>query len=213
MRTLAKEAMKGALGRRGDGKYLVHARNKTLRPIRLRDGQPVHEFLRSNPHWGGVSSADTASGLAEVLTAPTLDRLVDREGFAIVYTHLGKIPPRDGPFPPATRAGLQRLAGYRDAGAILVTTTRRLLGYRHAANRVRVTSGMESDCPRVDLAIDDPTSVPADWQGLTVYVPHSTRARLVINGSDVKDARRNPPDHTGRESLSVPWHPLEWPHL
>jgi hypothetical protein len=53
--------------------------------------------------------------------------------------------------------------------------------------------------------------VPADWQGLTVYVPANTPARLVINGRDMTNARRNPPDHTGRDSLSVPWLPLEWP--
>lgn len=212
IKTLAKEALKGTLGRRGNPKYLAHAGNETLRPIRLRDGQPVHEFLRSNPHWGGVSSADNATGLGDVLTSPTLDRLVAREGFAIVYTHLGKVPARDGPFPASTRAALRRLAAYRDAGTILVATTRRLLGYRHAVDNARVTSTFESELLRVDLAIDDPSSVPADWQGLTVYVPNHTRARLVINGRDVNDARPNPPDHTGRDSLSVPWRPLEWPH-
>lgn len=212
-KTLAKEALKSALGRCGHAKYLVHADNETLRPIRLRDGQPVHEFLRTNPHWGGVSSADNASGLGDVLTAPTLDRLVAREGVAIVYTHLGKVPQRDGPFPPLSRAALQRLASYRDDGKILVATTRRLLGYRHAVNNARITSTFESGVLRVDLTIDDPTSVPADWQGLTVYLPGHTPARLAINGRAVTDARSNPPDHTGRESLSVPWLPLEWPHL
>jgi len=213
IKTLAKEAMKGTLGRRGDAKYLAHAGNETLRPIRLRDGQPVHEFLRTNPHWGGVSSADNASGLGDVLTMPTLDRLVAREGFAIVYTHLGKVPAREGPFPPPTRAALQRLAGYRDAGTILVATTRRLLGYRHAVDNLKVASEADAAGIRVELSIDDPRSVPADWQGLTVYVPANTAARLVINGRDIDSARRNPPDHTGRESLSVPWAPLEWPHL
>ena len=213
MKTLAKEAMKGGLGRRGHSKYLAHAGNETLRPIRLRDGQPVHEFLRTNPHWGGVSSADNATGLGDVLTSPTLDRLVAREGFAIVYTHLGKVPVRDGPFPPSTREALRRLAGYRDAGTILVATTRRLLGYRHAVDNARVTSAVEAAGVRVDLAIGDPTSVPADWQGVTVYVPANSAARLAINGRDISNVRRNPPDHTGRESLSVPWVPLEWPPL
>jgi hypothetical protein len=211
--TLAKEAVKGALGRRGQAKYLAHAGNATLRPIRLRDGQPVHEFLRTNPHWGGVSSADNASGLADVLTSPALDRLVAREGFAIVYTHLGKVPVRDGPFPPPTRAALQRLAGYRDAGTILVATTRRLLGYRHAVDNVRVATSTDGAGLRVELAIDDPASVAADWQGLTVYVPDSATARLAINGHEVDNARRNRRDHTGRESISVPWAPLEWPQL
>jgi hypothetical protein len=48
---------------------------------------------------------------------------------------------------------------------------------------------------------------------LTVYVPISATARLAINGHDIRDLRRNPPDHTGRESISVPWVPLDWPQL
>jgi hypothetical protein len=211
LRTLGKEWMKGVLGRNGAPKYAVHSANATLQPAQLRSGQPVREFLRVNPHWGGVSSAETATGLGDVLTKAMLDRLVEREGFAILYTHLGKVPPRDAPFPPASRAALERLARYRDAGKILVTTTSRVLHYREALESARVSRTLDAGTERIE--IDLPADAAADAQGLSVYVDDSSTARLAVNGRDVEDVRRNPADHTGRQSLSVPWVPLEWPHL
>ena len=79
-RTLAKEWAKGWLGRLGNRKYAIHAPNEALRPVRLRDGRPVWEFLRVNPYWGGVDEAATAAGLAEVLSPRFLDTLVRRGG-------------------------------------------------------------------------------------------------------------------------------------
>jgi hypothetical protein len=211
LRTLGKEWAKGLLGRRGSPKYVVHAANATLQPARLRSGQPVREFLRVNPHWGGVSSAETAAGIGDVLSAAMLDRLVEREGFAILYTHLGKVAPEDAPFPPASRAAFERLAGYRDAGKILVTTTSRVLRYREAVENARVSS--TADGAGVRIEIDLPGDGAADPQGLSVYVDDCASARLLISGREVHDVRRNPVDHTGRQSVSVPWTPLEWPHL
>ena len=33
----------------------IHRSNSVINPARLRDGTAVSEFLRCNPHWGGVS--------------------------------------------------------------------------------------------------------------------------------------------------------------
>ncbi|MEP6915205.1 MAG: hypothetical protein ABJC89_06140, partial [Acidobacteriota bacterium] len=66
---------------------------------------------------------------------------------------------------------------------------------------------------QVDLSVTDETVDRADWQGLSVYVPDSATARLRVNGQEVRDVRRNPQDHTGRPSISIPWVPLEWPAL
>lgn len=131
-RTLAKEAAKQVIGRLGSGKYRPHAGNHLLRPARLRDGQPVDEFLRCNPHWGGVSSCDQGRAIEHVLTPAFLDRLVEREACCILYTHLGKIHHREHPFTPAGVAALRRLAEAHHTGKILVTTTRRLLEWNAA---------------------------------------------------------------------------------
>jgi hypothetical protein len=131
LRTLAKEAVKQVAARVGSAKYELHAGNAVLRRASLRDGAPVSEFLRSNPHWGGVSSADNAKGMAEVLTSRVLDTLVERGGVSILYTHLGKADRSQGnaPLPPATVAAFRRLAEYQERGQICVTTTARLLNW------------------------------------------------------------------------------------
>jgi len=89
-KTVAKEGLKAFVGRVGSAKYSMHAENRVLRDARLRDGRSVVEFIRSNPHWGGVSSADNSDGLADVLDAQMLDTLVDREGVCLLYTHMGR---------------------------------------------------------------------------------------------------------------------------
>jgi hypothetical protein len=53
--------------------------------------------------------------------------------------------------------------------------------------------------------------VPADLDGLTLYVEDPSRTRLTLNGREVSDVRRNGPDHTGRLSVSIPWKALEFP--
>lgn len=211
-KTLAKEAVKGLLARFGDEKYGIHKANRILRRVTLRDGRPVYEFFRSNPHPGGVSCGDTATGLAEVLVPHVLDTLVDRKAVSIIYTHLGKIPSAAEPLPPATRAALQTLADYRNDGKILVATTRRLLGFCAARERVRAVSRRAGAETIVDVEItpDERPIEAADLAGLTFYVDHPETVRVVVNGCE-RPVQRNAPDHTGRPSVSIPWQPLEFP--
>jgi hypothetical protein len=124
-KTILTEGAKQVLARSGSAKYALHAPNRVLQPARLRDGREVREFLRCNPHWGGVSCCDTGRGIAEVLNPRFLDRLVERRGVCILYTHLGKL---DGArrFGGGTVQAFRKLAGYA-ANRILVTTTSRLL--------------------------------------------------------------------------------------
>jgi hypothetical protein len=127
METVAKEAVKQTLARCGSVKYRMHSGNRLIRPVRLRDKQgPVQEFLRCNPHWGGVSSCDTGRGIGEVLTDRFLKRLIQRRGTCILYTHLGKL---DGTrFNEAAVTAFRRLAEYSQ-NQIWVTTTSRLLNW------------------------------------------------------------------------------------
>jgi hypothetical protein len=213
-RTLAKEMIKGVLAQLGNAKYAMHAPNDVLRPVRLRSGHEVHEFLRCNPHWGGVSSRETAGGLPEVLVGRMLDRLVERQGVCLLYTHLGKMIARRGePFGPRTRQALRRLAHAHHEGRILVTTTRRVLGYCRASREVAWTSSIDHD-GALHLAVRTggaPGLRTADLDGLSFYVPEPRRVRMTIDGREVADLRRNGPDHSGRASISLPWRPLEFP--
>ncbi|MCC7462937.1 MAG: hypothetical protein IT480_10815 [Gammaproteobacteria bacterium] len=207
VRTAGKEWLKGVLARAGSVKYALHPANTLLQPAQLRDGRRVQEFLRANPHWGGVSCADNATGLADVLTPRMLDRLEARGGGMLLYTHLGKIRDAREPFGAATRAALAGLAERRNAGRILVTTTRRLLGFCHARNAVRARasgdgSGIEIEAHGVE---------PADLAGLCFAVADAARARLRVNGRDVAGVVRHTRPGGGAPCVSIPWPALVFP--
>ena len=205
--TLTKEAAKGALGRFGNRKYRMHAANDVLQPVTLRDGRPALEFLRSNPHWGGVNVGETAGGLSEVLTTAFIDRLCDSGGFCVLYTHLGKVNDPARPIPEAGCRALQALARARDDGRVLVTTTRRLLDYYDMTRDAVVTTHLNGDVEVVDVA----TSAPATLPGLTIYVANARRTRVLVNGVERTDLQRNEIDGTGRPSVTIPWPRLTFP--
>jgi hypothetical protein len=133
-RTLAKEAVKQVLARKGHPKYGPHAGNPLVVQASLRDGQPIREFIRCNPSWGGVSCHDRGDGVHEVLNPRFLDRLVEREAPCILYSHLGKLERGETRhrFQPAVVKAFRLLAEYQQSGRLQVTTTARLLD-AHAA--------------------------------------------------------------------------------
>lgn len=208
--TVAKELVKGAAARAGNRKYLMHRANRVLQRVTLRDGQPALEFLRMNPHWGGVSRGETADGIAEVLTDRVLGRLVAGGGISILYTHLGKVTRRDQPFSAEARAAWRRLAGYAGREDILVTTTRRLLGYCEAVQQVRATLTAGNGCDMLAIAADP--AVPREaLQGLTFAVRDPDRTAVWVGGEPLATVQRNPARSGEPPSLTIPWQRLEFP--
>ena len=204
--TLLKEFTKGLFARFGQAKYRMHAANRTLRETVLRDGRPVWEFMRCNPHWGGVSSCETATGISKVLTEPMLRRLVKRQGSCILYTHLGKIAGNPMILSEQAKQAFALLARFAQEKKILVTTTRRLLGYCRAMLQASPTSSAGGgDWIDIDWA---PKS---DLAGLTLYHDYPEQVRLRVNGRELSATVCNPPDDTGKRSLSIPWRPLAFP--
>jgi len=212
--TLAKELTKGVLSRVGSRKYRLHAPNRLLDLAQLRDGHTVYEFVRANPHWGGVSRGDNATGLGTVLDL-TVPRLIARGGASILYTHLGKGAHARRPLAPATVDGLRRLAQLQAAGTILVTTTRRLLGYWRATRDTNWCVASEGDHVRLDVRTNQSIGPPRrrDLDGLTFYVPNPASTTMTIDGAPVAIVRRNASDQSGRGSISLPWTRLEFPEL
>ncbi len=151
IRTVAKEWAKGVRARRNDIKYAMHGPNRLIRDTLLRDGRPVGEFIRCNPHWGGVSRGDRPDGLPQVLTKRFLDHLVERQGTCILYTHLGKICRREEPLEAPARQALRLLASYQDNGKILVTTTRRLVEYRGCNRNQSAKASRNQSWPRLEF--------------------------------------------------------------
>lgn len=206
-KTILKEFTKGLSS---SPRFAMNRSNELIHTTRLRSGHRVKEFMRSNPHWGGVNAGATADGLPEVLTTKTLNLLVDREGFCVLYTHLGRAPDLHHPFSPNVKESFSLLSEYASEGKILVTTTRRLLDYRSATRQIEISISSAEDITKIDIAKRD-EEVPLD--GLSIYVRDSSRTEVYLDGHEVHNLQRNPADHTGRPSVSLPWHKLEFPLL
>lgn len=210
MRTILKETAKISLGHFNYPKYALHKKNQLYRDIALRDNQAVIEFIRCNPHWGGVSSNDNADGFADVLTKRMLHNLIERNGVCILYTHLGKIKNWDTPFKKETCKALEMLSRYYREKKILVATTNRILNYLVALDKVRVdTKKSEGHCS-IELSYD---GRPADLEGITIYAEDPYNTTLSINGMQINEYNVNPPDGSGHSSISLPWQRLCFPDI
>jgi hypothetical protein len=147
-----------------------------------------------------------------------LDRLIRRGGTCVLYTHLGKIDNPGIPFNQTAVEAFRRLAEAFRSGSILVTTTRRLLGYRRAAREITFNSHWDEKDLRIDLnrRADENSSgelSDSDLSGLTFYVPEQKATCMTIDGQEVMNLKRNAPDHTGRPSVSLTWPTLEFPRI
>ena len=196
-RTVAKESAKQFLGAVGKKKYAPHATNRLCAPAPLRDGQHVVEFLRANPHPRGVDFGDTGAAISEVLTAEFLDQLVERQGFCLLYTHLGKCA--GGKFDRAAVDAFRLLAAYQQTGKILITTTARLLDYHTALQPFT----------QDERAWDADVNAP----GLTFYLSPAVLPNSQVEMLAARGWMKNPADFTGRESISRQWEPLAFPEI
>jgi hypothetical protein len=173
-----------------------------LREEQLRDGSSVHVFQR----YRGPDRPDPAT-LAAQLAEEHLDELSAAEGVMVVYQHLGcdrrsgTCRNNESPYLPAgALAALQRLAERYRGGEILVLGVADLLRYCDARDRVRIESrGRELRLSGVDRT---------ELAGLTFYAEGGTR--VVLDGAELP-VRANPPDATGRVSVTVPLPSWELP--
>ncbi len=216
--TLLKETVKRVLARAGNKKYTMHWPNEVLYPVTLRDGRPVYEFMRCNPHWGGVSSCDQGRHIDKVLTGDMINRLIERGGTCVLYTHLGKIDNPNIPFNKAAVKAFRGLAEAFQSRSILVTTTGRLLEYRRAVREITYTSRWNGGnlCINVKTQkskILNSELSASDLSGLTFYVPNAEKISIKVDDRKVPDLKCNPPDHTGQSSVSLAWPKLEFPKL
>ena len=206
--TLIKQIVKDALGYFGSEKYAIHGKNNLLRPIVLRDGARVTEFIRCNPFWGGVDKSATADGISEVLTERYFEKLVRSGGVSILYTHLGKIKDRAEPFNKSTREALFRLRRYSEAKTILVTTTFRLLEYSSFIDTAAISVEEKQGARVIYVEFDGSEKA---LQGFTVACESSIPHQLVLNGREPMAMVENSRSEDGEITYSVPWNRLEYP--
>jgi len=192
----------------GSGQDDPLGHNRLLAPIELRDGVKVIEFVRYLPRNG-------ENDLASLFSPERMDLLVQRGGKMAVAVPL--LPQESGKtFSDEDEQSLRRLAERFGRGEILVSTATRILTYT-LSNESLVWRAEERDGEVHILieAIDDPIKgrrVPelTELAGLTFYVPRSDKARLFLRDRELTTIR-NLIDHTGRESISLPWPRLRLP--
>jgi hypothetical protein len=207
-KTILFEFIKGWLARLGNQKYAMHSANKVLRKTTLIDGTPVLEFMRCNPSWGGVSMFDTARGIHNILTPAVLNTLVKNQGCSIFYSHLGKVLSEQEPFSEQTRQAFELLARYQQKKRILVTTTRRLLGYNRTVDELDFVVKLQEDETQIHLTT---AYCGEDLHGLTWYVDKPEKTSLYVNGEKYLNLQINQPDQTNCSSVSIAWLPLNYP--
>lgn len=206
--TLIKQIVKDVLGYLGNEKYSIHGKNDLLRPVMLRDGARVTEFMRCNPFWGGVDKAATADGVSKVLTERYFEKLIRSGGVSVLYTHLGKIKDKAEPFNISTREAFFRLRRYSETKTILVTTTFRLLEYSSFINNAVVSLEEKRGIRVIHVEFDGSEKA---LQGFTVACESSIPHQLVFNGREPIAMIENSRNESGEITYSVPWGKLEYP--
>jgi hypothetical protein len=215
VRTMLKQAAKLSLGALGNPRWDLHTRNRVCRPTRLRNGQPVWEFMRSNPHWAGPGRGATAGELDDVLTPAMLAALVRSEGVCVLYTHLGKILNPRYPLTASAQAAVSRLARMHEKGLIFVTTTHRLLRYLTVRDYVRVSAYRTGGWVTVsigqvdDLALGAFTPSADDVMGLTFVLDRCDGVALSLANGQILSCDVV---HNGDKTIAaVPWKRLVFP--
>jgi hypothetical protein len=206
-KTVFKEFIKGLSP---SPRFTMNRNNELMREACLRSGQQVKEFMRFNPHWGGVGAGATADGLSEVLTAKTLNQLIKQRGSCVLYTHLGRAIDPQHPFSQQVKNALLLLSKYASEGKILVTTTRRLLDYCATVRKMEISVFQDGEITKINI-VKKQKEISLDGQ--TFYIRDTTKTKVYIDDREVYDLQRNPPDHTGRPSISLPWRKLDFPLL
>lgn len=206
IRNAGKDTVKMLLAKAGNDKYCLHKDNQLTRPYTLRSGHQVTEFMRCNPHLGGVSGGDNSRGIADVLSERNLEMLLKSGGVSIIYTHLGKQLQENALFSEETKAAFRRLAEYFHSGRILVSTTARNLNYHAAFADAKVEGRVDDGVKKLLVSVSD----RIDPSGLTVYYEGGAPV-LFLNGKEVEKPLHNPQDATGFSSISFPWASLSYP--
>lgn len=207
-------------------------RQRLLTLVRLRDGR---EVLRFGRFWGTAGQTPVVEDITSQLSAGCLRRLKRSGGYSILYQHFAvrRKAPGFGVnsyvanvapyFESQERAAFIRLAEEYHCGNVWVTFTERLLRYNRmyrwlrwraedTGNRIKIILlGLE--VPGVGQSQLDRGEIG----GLTFYSSRRDETEVYLQRGlqmiQAKGLIRNPKDHTGRESVTIPGPPLGAPDL
>jgi hypothetical protein len=183
--------------------------NALLEPRRLGDGTRVYSFKRFIGRGRGLERAGSPE-LSRQLDRGILDELIEKRGWMSVYTHPWRNPGGEALVHPDAAQSLRALAAEEAGGRIYVTTTSRLLRLNLVMNRLVWDSDVADGRPviRIDRVADEILGawIPTDEElaGLTFYTDVPAETRIFIGEREIRGIVVNPPDESGRSSVSVP---------
>lgn len=195
----------------GRGNQVREASQLTIlgRPVVLHDRRRLIGFTRFNRCPQGVWSLPTRHTLRYSLSPRVLNELLEKEGYLILYTHLG-LPREHGDkiFPGPDEEALFGLAGHYNNGDIWVVPTGHLLSY-WLVNRYLVWQVFQEGKKIVInlQSLNDPLNGPRlplenELSGLCFYTakPNETIIRI---GNRELSVNIYPPDHSGEASVGL----------
>lgn len=188
--------------------------NNAIFPLYLRDGNRVWGFHRYgyNRTAKGTQWTWGPGALYLQLTPEHLNGIMKRGQYSIVAQHFGG-GVGDVPFSEPNRQALRLLATYYHNGDILVARTSRLLRYNLVQQYIRYATIYKEERTQIQIkALADPLfgyrRVRLDEiRGLTFYVKDPSQTDIFLGKYKLtsSDIQINPPDQTGRASISIKW--------
>ncbi len=178
-------------------------------PVILCDGTQIIGFTRFNRCSQGVWSLPTRHTLRYSLSPRVLNELLEKEGYLILYTHLG-LPREHGDklFPGPDEEALFGLARHYNNGDIWVAPTGHLLDY-WLVNRYLTWQAFQEGKKLVIklLSLNDPLNgsrVPLENElsGLCFYTPKPNETIVRIGNRELS-VNIYPPDHSGQASVGL----------
>jgi len=179
------------------------------RPVVLHDRSRLIGFTRFNRSPQGVWSLPTRHTLRYSLSLRVLNELLEKEGYLILYTHLG-LPREHGGrlFPRPDEEALFGLSSHYNNGNIWVAPTGHLLTYWLVNKYLVWQSVQEGEKIVIDLlSINDPLNGPRlplenELLGLCFYTPKPNETIIRIGNRELS-LNIYPPDHTGQTSIGL----------
>ena len=189
--------------------------NDLFNPLFLRDGNKIWEFTRYINAWGNAGILDL-NEFADQIQPRVLKRLILNEGIMILYTHFNEN--LFNSISTNLYKNLKLLCDFTIQNDIFITTTARLLKFWELSNFISYDIRNVGKNTIITLNENLHTSLgikPIEnihLQGLTFYIGLSGSYSIVFKG-EVLNTIINPPDETGKKSITIPWKKLDYPNI
>jgi len=187
-------------------KFAYAGDNRLMNVLPLQDGLPMHHFRRF-----GFWEEALADDLPFLLSEWRLSRLIESEGYMILYVHLGRFRASGRKrFSDETLETFRTLAEYSRSGKIWITTISKLLEYNVAHSNLMYTVTTERDGTLIEIkGIEDPVAgkrMPdaRSLEGLTFFTEHPDGTTIRLGDRELRVERNGPDSPSGLRSVSIP---------